>query len=154
MKKRPFQLSAGHKRLLHGSTGILFLSGVLWWSIDYGGSHHQLGHPFTELLKPWLLKIHGAGAMFFLVVFGSLWPNHIRRAWHARANRRSGGVLIAWIVGLIITGYGLYYFGGESMREWTTWLHDGLGFGSIAVLMFHIAIGQRFGGVPPRENSR
>lgn len=143
MKKRPFQLSPTHKRLLHGISGVLYLSGVLWWLVDYGGSHQQPHIPVAEFLKPWLLKVHGAAAMVFLVVLGSLWPDHIRRAWHAGVNRQSGCILITWIAALAITGYGLYYFGGESVREWTAWLHDGLGFLSIILLMFHIAVGRR-----------
>ncbi len=154
MRKRPFQLSPGHRRLLYCFSGVLFLSGALWWLVDYGGGHQQHRYPPAEFLKPWLLKVHGAAAMVFLVVLGSLWPNHIRRAWHARANRQSGGILIAWIAGLTITGYGLYYFGGESVREWTAWLHDVLGFLSIALLILHIAVGRRFGRASTHSGGR
>jgi hypothetical protein len=143
MRKRPFQLSPRHKHALYGVSSALFVSGALWWMIDYGSSHIQPRQLLAESIKPWLLKLHGAAAMVFLVVLGSLWPNHIRRAWSGGLNRRSGAILLAWIGGLSTSGYGLYYLGGEASREWTAWLHNWLGFSSIAILIAHIAVGRK-----------
>jgi hypothetical protein len=30
---------------------------------------------------------------------------------------------------LTVTGYGLYYAGGESLRAWTSWIHLAVGIG-------------------------
>ncbi len=138
MKKRPFQLSRRHKGWLYAVASLLFMSGALWWLADLAS-----GSGLARATKPSLLKIHGGAAMVFLFVLGTLWPNHIRRAWQAGQNRRSGVTLLAWLLALTVTGYGLYYFGDEQVRGWTANAHDALGFLAVAVLALHVWLGHR-----------
>jgi hypothetical protein len=44
---------------------------------------------------------------------------------------------------LTITGYGLYYAGGESLRAWTSWIHLAVGLGMPLLLILHIWLGKR-----------
>ena len=143
MKKRPFQLPPRQKRWLYVVAIFLFLSGVLWWLADLVSTQGWPGTESARATKPWLLKIHGAAAMASMFAVGTLWPGHIRRAWQAGQNRRSGATLLAWLAMLTVSGYGLYYFGDERVREWTAKTHDVLGLSAVAVLAAHVWIGHR-----------
>ena len=43
---------------------------------------------------------------------------------------------------LILSGYGLYYFAGESLRLWTGYVHDFLGVVLPLILVIHIVRGR------------
>ena len=44
---------------------------------------------------------------------------------------------------LTITGYGLYYAGGERLRAWTSWIHLAVGLALPLLLILHIWLGKR-----------
>src|SRR6516165_12761889 len=44
---------------------------------------------------------------------------------------------------LSVTGYGLYYAGGESLRAWTSWIHLAVGLALPLLLILHIWLGKR-----------
>jgi hypothetical protein len=44
---------------------------------------------------------------------------------------------------LTITGYGLYYAGGEGLRAWTSWIHLAIGMVLPILLLIHILLGKR-----------
>jgi hypothetical protein len=94
-------------------------------------------------LKPWMLKLHGAAGMAFLVALGILIPTHLKRAWQARRNRKNGAFLVAVMALLVATGYGLYYFGEDRWRATASWIHLALGFATPALLGLHIWQGRR-----------
>ena len=96
-----------------------------------------------QWLKPWMLKLHGAAAMAFLVALGILIPTHLKRAWQARRNRAYGGFFVTVIALLVLTGYGLYYFGDDRWRSAASWIHLILGFTAPALLGLHIWQGRR-----------
>ena len=89
------------------------------------------------------MKVHGAAAMLVLVVLGTLIPLHIRRGWSAGINRRTGLVLIAVMASLIATGYGLYYFGDESLRAAAVEAHDLIGVLAPVVILWHVLRGRQ-----------
>jgi hypothetical protein len=139
---RSFKLTAAHKAWVYAASGILFITGCLWWFANQAADRGWPGADFATA-KPWLLRAHGAAAMVFLFVWGSLTHVHVRRAWHARINRVTGVVLTAWLTLLTATGYGLYYFGNERLRDWTSVIHQGLGLVSAAILIWHVWQGHR-----------
>ncbi len=81
--------------------------------------------------------------MVFLVVLGTLLPSHVRFAWHARRNRPNGIALLLVLGFLIAGGYGLYYFGDERLRSWTSWSHLAVGLALPAMIVLHIWSGRR-----------
>ena len=81
--------------------------------------------------------------MGFLIAFGVLIPTHLKRAWQARRNRGNGAFFVTVIALLIISGYGLYYFGSEIWRATAVWVHLILGFAAPALLIWHIWRGRR-----------
>jgi len=99
----------------------------------------MLPHPS----EPWWLKVHGAAAMGFLIALGSLLPGHISHAWQARRNHRSGVSTLTLISILVLTGYGLYYAGGEESRPWISLVHWLMGLIGAGVLPLHVYLGGR-----------
>ncbi len=89
------------------------------------------------------MKIHGAAAMAILVLVGVLLNGHVRFAWRARRNRGNGALVLSAFGILTITGYGLYYAGGERLRAWTSWIHLAVGLALPLLLILHIWLGKR-----------
>ena len=137
------QLDPIHRRLTYGCFGVLLLSGLGWLYFHYfmavTTDFGQTPHP----AQTWWLKLHGLAAMAVLVIFGSLIPVHIRRAWHHRKNRGSGAVMVLIMFVLTLTGYGLYYIGGEELRPFISGAHWLLGSALMPIIVLHIALGRR-----------
>src|SRR4029453_17731300 len=126
--------------LLYAVLGVLFLSGALW---AYWNYLVVLPGDFVTDSKAWPMKIHGAAAMAILVLIGMLLIGHVRFAWRARRNRANGSVFLSAFAVLTITGYGLYYAGGERLRAWTSWIHLGVGLVLAILLLIHIFLGRK-----------
>jgi hypothetical protein len=88
------------------------------------------------------MKIHGAAAMASLVLLGTLLNVHVKFAWRAGRNRINGAILLSVFGVLIVTGYGLYYAGGEKLRAWTSWIHLVIGVAVPIFLVIHILLGR------------
>ncbi len=136
MRRSTFRLNRPFKALVYLSFGALLLTGA-WWM--YAQARPDGLH--WVALPRLLMKIHGGAAMLALLVLGAL-TAHIRRGWKADKNRLSGALLIAVNVFLIVTGYGLYYAGGEALREWLSRWHAWIGLGSGVLLPAHVAAGR------------
>jgi hypothetical protein len=137
MPREGLRLSRRHQAWLHGVAAALFVTGVLWLVF-----HHYVrvagefgDEPHT--LEPWWLKLHGAAAMGFLVLFGTVLRGHIPIGWRARRNRTSGSGLVGLNVVLIATGWALYYVAGETARPIVSAIHWGLGLGLPFILLVH-----------------
>src|SRR5262249_26196979 len=98
---------------------------------------------FVRSAKSWAMKTHGAAAMAVLVLIGMLLTGHVRFAWRARRNRGNGLVFLSAFAVVTVTGYGLYYAGGESLRAWTSWIHLAVGLALPLVLILHVWLGKK-----------
>ncbi len=76
--------------------------------------------------------------MISLLLFGSLLKPHMLRAWSLRRGRASGGAIAFVSLLLTLTGYGLYYVGGESLRAWISVVHWGVGLALPVLLVAHV----------------
>jgi len=137
------RLSRRHQALLYGVFGLLFLSGALWLLL-----HHYLRvegefGPEPHVLEPLSLKLHGALAMAFLVVLGTLVRGHVQAGWRAHRNRVSGSGLLAANAVLVVTGWALYYLSGETLRALCSTIHWGLGLLLPGAILWHARQGVR-----------
>jgi thiosulfate reductase cytochrome b subunit len=125
---------------LYTVLALLFLSGIAWAYWNY-----LVASPgdFETTSKTWAMKIHGAVAMAVLVLIGMLLAEHVRFAWRARRNRTNGSIFLGALAILAVTGYGLYYAGGERLRAWTSWIHLVVGLILPILLVIHIFLGRR-----------
>ncbi len=136
---------------LYTVLALLFWSGVAWACWNYLVA---LPSDFAIGAKTWALKIHGAAAMAILVLIGMLLTGHVRFAWRARRNRGNGSLFLTTFAVLSVTGYGLYYAGGESLRAWTSWIHLGVGVALPLLLIIHIWLGKRTrAGLPSQRTA-
>ena len=152
MSRNRLRLSFRQRLWLHGSFIVLFLSGMLRWMLHTWFPVENGFGPQENQLNPWLLRLHGAAAMIALVVLGSLLPNHIRAAWRAQRNRFSGGGMITLCLALTVTGYGLYYVGGETLRHVASLSHLWLGLAFPVVIIWQIRRGRALRHPPSAHN--
>lgn len=139
---RRLSLSRNRRIWLYATVGTLTLSGAAWlvcqhWlhsDTEFGVAPHSSA--------PWWLRLHGAAAMLFLVLLGTLLRDHVRLGWLAQRNRPSGTGLLIVSLWLTLTGYGLYYVGGESLRAWLSRLHWLPGLLWPIALVVHIWLGR------------
>lgn len=140
---RRVTLSRGRRLWIYATVTLLTVSGAAWLIFQYwltvAGDFGPSPHPSA----PWWLRLHGAAAMVFLVLLGTLLRDHVRIGWHTRRNRPSGAGLLGFSIWLTLTGYSLYYVGGETLRPWLTRLHWVPGLLWPLVLGWHIRLGRK-----------
>lgn len=154
MRRNSAKLSYRHKVWLFAITILIYGSGVVWAYLHHFARRMSEFGEQPHPAEPWSLRLHGAAVMAILVILGTLLPTHVRFAWHARRNRPNGIMLISVFAFLILTGYGLYYFGDERLRSWTSWLHLVVGLALPLALILHIRSGRRSGLTPIRGNRK
>ena len=136
------RLGRWHQGAVYAATAALAISGIVWLVLHYflavPGEYGPQIHP----LEPWMLRLHGAAAMAGLIIYGSLLPVHIRRAWSMRRNIALGIGLVAFMLLLTITGYLLYYAGDENTRPVISAAHWILGLAVPALLVWHVVSGR------------
>jgi hypothetical protein len=119
-------------------TGAIWLIGHYFMRVP--GEFGESVHP----LEPWAMKLHGAGAMLALFFVGSLLNSHIRRAIKARRNLVSGWSMVAILLLLTVSGYGLYYLADEETRPIWSIFHWVVGLVLPLTVITHIALGRKF----------
>jgi hypothetical protein len=142
MLREGVRLSGRHQAWLYGSAGALLGTGALWTVFHY---FLQVEGEFGEqphVLEPWWLKLHGAAAMVFLMVLGSLVRGHVRLGWKSGINRSSGAILVTVTSFLVLTGWALYYVGVDGARPWISASHWGVGLASPFALLVHVVRGR------------
>jgi hypothetical protein len=142
MKRRGLQMGRRQKYLLYAACLALFLSGISWAWI-----HHldEAGRASDNLVnwKTRLIAVHGFSAMVFVLLLGAVLGGHVRRAWHARKNRKNGVFFLSLVILLTLSGYTLYYLGDENQRAMLSNFHLWLGISAPAFLLLHIWLGHR-----------
>jgi len=126
---------------IYGAFAALFLSGALWLFAD--GLKDTPEGEMWQAMSANLLMIHGGAAMLTLMLLGALVPVHVLRSWRAGNNRITGTVMASLNGILIVTAFGLYYLGSESLRPWLSTIHWAAGFALPIQLITHIYLGRR-----------
>jgi uncharacterized membrane protein YhaH (DUF805 family) len=137
-----FRLECWHRRCVYATGAVLLLTGVGWLVVHYlmrpAGAFGETPHP----LEPWTMKLHGAAAMAALFFVGSMLHMHIRRAHKHGRNRATGWSMIASLLFLVVTGYGLYYVTDEGDHPLWSILHWSVGLAAAPLLVLHIRRGR------------
>lgn len=143
MRPDGMRLNSRHRGWFYGTFVLLLLSGAGWWILHrffpVNGEFGPQPHPW----QPGLMMIHGGAAMLALLIVGTLVPLHMKRGWRKRLNRRNGVLLIGFVALLTLSGYALYYAGGEGFRRLASQAHILLGFLLPVALAWHIVRGRR-----------
>jgi hypothetical protein len=124
---------------LYAAFAILFATGAAWLVVDAQQANPG-AWPETSTI---LLMTHGGAAMAMLMLLGAIFTLHILPSWRLGRNRASGAVVLILNTLLILTAFGLYYLGSETLRRWTSDMHIVLGFSLPALLLLHVVFGKR-----------
>jgi hypothetical protein len=143
MRPDGLRLSPLHRATLYGSFAVLTASGMLWALLHDGLPLIGVSRRAWHAAEPFLLALHGAAAMLTLLVLGSLAPQHVKWAWKGRLNRSTGALMVVTQTLLVVTGYVLYYAGGEESRVVASDIHIAIGIGVPLILAWHVVEGRR-----------
>ncbi|MYM22141.1 DUF4405 domain-containing protein [Duganella sp. FT135W] len=137
------RLERWHRRAIYVSLAALLLSGATWLLARYFlrpmTEYGEMVHP----LEPLAMKLHGGAAMIVLFFLGSLMNAHIRRAIKAGRNLVTGWSMIALMVTLIASGFGLYYLAGDGDRVIWSIVHWTIGLAGAGLFVLHVVLGRR-----------
>jgi hypothetical protein len=117
-------------------TGV-WATGVLWLIFHYFFEHPGDLTLSVNPLEKWWLRAHGAFAFASLWLLGFLSVAHVGGRWHWRRQRGSGLVLLVLYGWLVLSGYLLYYAGGEQLRAMVSYGHWMTGVLALALLWLH-----------------
>ena len=132
------RLSFRHQAWVYSIFGVLFVSGGLWLIFHYFVRVEGEFGPTMHPLEAWWLKLHGASVMVFLFLLGTLLLSHMESAWRIRRNIITGIVFVGFNSILILTGYLLYYFGGETTRPIISLIHWVVGLAAPILIGIHV----------------
>jgi cation transport ATPase len=137
MRSNSIRLSRRHEWFAYVVCAAVFGTGAAWaWLHYFPLAPNEFGAPSPA--EGWVLKAHGAAAMVTLLLLGTLLPMHVKFAWRAGRNLRTGLSLLSVFAFLVLTGYGLYYAGGEHLRAWLSAAHLWVGLALLPVFLLHI----------------
>ncbi|MEO7062976.1 MAG: hypothetical protein ABI082_04275 [Dokdonella sp.] len=136
------RLPPRREALVHVVLGTVWISGVGWLVFHYflrqASEFGELPHP----LETWWLRLHGAAAFATLWLLGMLWVIHLVPGWRAR--RRSSGIVLAGMLALLsVSGYLLYYAGGDDARAAIALVHWVVGAALPLFLLPHVLRGRQ-----------
>jgi hypothetical protein len=135
------RLDPWFRAALYAAFAVLLVSGAAWlWADAMKDGPNGEG---WQTAGAYLLMTHGGTAMAALMLLGALVPLHMRRGWRARRNRITGTAMATFNAVLIATAFGLYYFGSELLRPWTSWLHIAVGLALPILFVIHVVTGRR-----------
>ena len=143
MKSNRVRFSSRMHWWFYSILGVLFFSGVVWLVVHYYFERQNEFDGQYSSLQPWLLRIHGAAAMGSLLMLGFLIPRHMQRAWEQQRNLVTAVVIVSLCLAMIVSGYGLYYCGSETLRSWISGFHSAAGCLLPLVLVWHIISGRK-----------
>jgi len=126
---------------IYAAFAVLFLTGAGWLVADW--QKDISGDEIWQQTVAYLLMVHGGAAMVTSLLLGAVIPVHLLCAWRSRKNRISGSVVVTFNAVLIVTAFGLYYLGSETLRPWISWTHIAAGFSLSLIFPVHILLGRR-----------
>ena len=135
------RLKPSFRLAIYAAFAVLFLTGVGWLVADW--QKDISGDEIWQQSIAYLLMVHGGAAMLTLLLLGALIPLHVMWAWRTGRNRVSGSAMATFNAVLIVTAFGLYYLGSETLRPWMSWIHIAAGFSVALWLPVHIILGRR-----------
>jgi len=126
---------------LYAAFVVLLATGGVWLLVRQRAD--TLDSEFWSTLSANLLMIHGGVAMITLMLLGALVPLHLARLWRTRRNRIAGVTIAMLNAVLIVTAFGLYYSGSDTVRPLLSEIHWIAGLAFPVLLVVHIVLGRR-----------
>jgi len=122
---------------------LMWLTGVVWlWLhifMQTDGTFGRAPHPN----EPHALMLHGMVMTPMLLAAGGILFGHIGNGWRWKPKRVSGTTALAVFVVLSVTGFLLYYAGGDGVRDASKYVHWAVGVAAPLVIVWHMIIRAR-----------
>ncbi len=134
-------MSTAARLAVYATLSGVWLSGAVWLLLHFAFARPGAFGLLRNPLEPECLAVHGAFAFAALVLVGWLWAGHWPSGWQSRRSRISGVAMVAGIGLLCVSGYLLYYLGGEGSRTAASELHWGIGLVMPGAFAAHLQIG-------------
>jgi hypothetical protein len=135
------RLNSRFRFAVYAAVAVLFLTGIGWFAADW--QKEGVNGETWQQIVVYLLMLHGGAAMATLLLLGALIPVHVLRSWRSGKNLVMGSVMVILNAVLIVTAFGLYYLGSETVRPWMSWAHLAFGASLPVLLALHIFLGRR-----------
>lgn len=135
------QLNPRFRFALYSAFSTLFVTGAAWLVAD--GLKDTSNGDLWQVIAANLLMLHGGAAMVTLMLLGALVPLHVMRSWRRRKNRVMGLTMVTVNAVLVVTSFGLYYFGSDLLRPWMSTVHSGAGMALPLLFIVHVVLGRR-----------
>ena len=136
------RLEPRFRAALYIVVGLLFGTGAAGLAVDRLKEIGP-GAATWQAATAWLLMLHGGAAMLFLLLLGALVVLHVRVGWRLGNNRVSGRIMLGSNGMLVMTAFGLYYAGSETLRPWISDIHIAVGMAFPALIALHAVLGRR-----------
>ncbi len=129
--------SLNHRRVIYLIFSLLWGSGLIYILDRYFSNTLFKAEAPRTALQFIAMEAHAAIAFLTLIVLGSL-VEHVKRAWPLNKSRFSGLLIISCLLILLVTSWGLYYVGDDSLRYQTIFIHSFLGLIFPVVFFIHL----------------
>lgn len=131
------KLPAPHRALVHGTFALSWVSGaVVFWARTWGRTEGPFG-PERSWVEGPARAVHGLAAGLCVAAVGTLLTRHVPAGWATGQRRPSAIALLTPVLGLALTGWGLYYTGHEGLRRILEYAHAALGLALPLPLLWH-----------------
>jgi len=123
------------KLTFYYSFALLYISGFADTLLDTF-FHHEggLGIP----LQFWSLRLHSVSSLWFLILFGVIFEDHIRKGLSQIRRKKSGVLFLFSFVILFVTVPLLFYLSNEKARLAVAAFHTYFGLLLVVPLFFHV----------------
>jgi hypothetical protein len=125
----------------YAAFAMLVVTGLAWLLAD--PLKDSASGELWQAIAATTLMLHGGTAMIALVLLGALIPLHMWRAWAAGKNRATGTTMVTFNAVLVVTAFGLYYAGSDTLRAILSNIHIAAGLGLPALVALHVVLGRR-----------
>jgi hypothetical protein len=136
------RLNAPFRWAIYAVFSILLLTGAIWLLADQMKDAPSSGEMW-QIVGAYMLMFHGGAAMAMLMLFGALFPLHVRVGWRGHRNRPTGVTMLTFNTILIVTSFALYYAGIDVIRRWASNFHVFFGLILPCAFLIHIILGRR-----------
>ena len=97
--------------------------GLLYgWALYFGATEDEFG-PVQHPWVPTLQSLHVLTVPVFVFALGLIWHSHILARLRGRARRRTGVLLLAQAIPMVVSGYALQVAVAAAWREAWLWAH-------------------------------
>ncbi len=133
-------MSRGPAPALQARAAVRVASGGLWMLVHWLQWPAVAQAEMAGLPSPWeagLMRVHGGAMMLMLIMAGRVSATHAQRGWRLRQRRRGGLWMLFSLLALALTGYALFYWVPEDLRDQVGLVHGGLGLLWALSLLWH-----------------